>query len=227
MNELVILTDKQATTTSLIVAEYFKKNHQHIMRDIRKLKDDMDVSKFGQMFSKAGYKDNYKRDQEMYNMNRDGFMLLVMGFSGKKALQIKIQFIEAFNKMEQFILNQQNKQWLEARENGKEIRHEFTDILSLFIDYAYSQGSKSANKYYMNYTKLVNKTLELEAKQRDVVNINILSAISLLENTMGNIIINEMENKTHYKDIYKMCRDNCMEFMKGLFINKPRLSKAV
>lgn len=94
--------------------------------------------------------------------------------------------------MKQFILNQQNNQWLDTRNNGKQIRHEFTDILSLFIDYAYSQGSKSADKYFMIYTKLVNNTLELEPKQRDMIGIATLNAISLLENTMGNIVITEI-----------------------------------
>lgn len=100
MNELVIMKGQQAVTTSLQVAEVFGKNHQHVLRDIDSLKD---VSNFGQMFSKGSEPDSYGRDRRVYFMNRDGFTLLAMGFTGKKALEFKLKYIEAFNKMEEAI----------------------------------------------------------------------------------------------------------------------------
>ncbi|QHS03558.1 Rha family transcriptional regulator [Pediococcus acidilactici] len=100
MNELVIMKDQQAVTTSLQVAEVFGKNHQHVLRDIDSLKD---VSNFGQMFSEGSEPDSYGRDRRIYFMNRDGFTLLAMGFTGKKALKFKIKYIEAFNQMEETI----------------------------------------------------------------------------------------------------------------------------
>ena len=230
MNNLVVMQNRQVTTTSLLVAEYFEKSHTKIVRDIEDIRLKFNKAKngvieFGEMFRESTYLDSRNRKQTMYKMNRDGFTLLVMGFTGQKAFDIKLLFIKAFNKMEQFILNQQNQQWLQYRNDGKTIRREFTDVLDVYIDYAYSQGSTSANKYFMIYTKLVNKTLELNPKQRDFVDIRTLNAIALLENTMGNIIIAEMEKGTYYKDIYKMCRDNCIEFMKGVLIKKPALPK--
>lgn len=100
MNNLVIMKDQQAVTTSLQVAEVFGKNHQHVLRDIDSLKD---VSNFGQMFSEGSEPDSYGRDRRIYFMNRDGFTLLAMGFTGKKALGFKLKYIEAFNKMEETI----------------------------------------------------------------------------------------------------------------------------
>ncbi|MBF7129742.1 Rha family transcriptional regulator [Pediococcus pentosaceus] len=100
MNELVIMKDQQAVTTSLQVAEVFGKYHQHVLRDIDSLKD---VSNFGQMFSKGSEPDSYGRDRRIYYMNRDGFTLLAMGFTGKKALDFKLKYIEAFNNMEEAI----------------------------------------------------------------------------------------------------------------------------
>lgn len=100
MNELVIMKDQQAVTTSLQVAEVFGKNHQHVLRDIDSLKD---VSNFGQMFSEGSEPDSYGRDRRIYFMNRDGFTLLAMGFTGKKALGFKLKYIEAFNQMEETI----------------------------------------------------------------------------------------------------------------------------
>lgn len=100
MNELVIMKDQQAVTTSLQVAEVFGKNHQHVLRDIDSLED---VSNFGQMFSEGTEPDSYGRDRRIYYMNRDGFTLLAMGFTGKKALDFKLKYIEAFNNMEKVI----------------------------------------------------------------------------------------------------------------------------
>ncbi|MDT7015381.1 Rha family transcriptional regulator [Levilactobacillus namurensis] len=99
MNELVIMKDKQAVTSSLQVAESFNKNHQHVLRSIDGLKKD--VSNFGQMFIETNLPDSYGRNRRGYYMNRDGFTLLAMGFTGDKALQFKLKYIDAFNEMEQ------------------------------------------------------------------------------------------------------------------------------
>lgn len=98
MNELVIMKDKQAVTSSLQVAETFGKNHRDVLRAIDDLKD---VRNFAQMFSETNLPDSYGRNRRGYYMNRDGFTLLAMGFTGSKALQFKLQYIDAFNEMEQ------------------------------------------------------------------------------------------------------------------------------
>lgn len=98
MNELVIMKDKQAVTSSLQVAETFGKNHRDVLRAIDDLKD---VRNFAQMFSETNLPDSYGRNRRGYYLNRDGFTLLAMGFTGSKALQFKLQYIDAFNKMEQ------------------------------------------------------------------------------------------------------------------------------
>ncbi len=102
--ELVIMRDRRAVTTSLQVAENFGKKHQHVLRDIDALKQD--VSNFGQMFIESNQPDSYGRDRRIYYMNRDGFSLLAMGFTGKKALQFKLKYIDAFNQMEKQLQQQ-------------------------------------------------------------------------------------------------------------------------
>ena len=100
MNELVIMHDKQAVTTSLVLAEVFEKKHQHVLRDIDALKD---VSNFGQMFFESNEPDSYGRDRRIYFMNRDGFTLIAMGYTGSKAMEFKLKYIDAFNQMETYI----------------------------------------------------------------------------------------------------------------------------
>lgn len=96
MNELVIMHNKQAVTTSLRVAEVFGKDHKHVLETISNLAAEKSAAKF---FAEATY-NNRGKQYPMYYMNRDGFTLLAMGFTGKKALQFKISYINAFNSME-------------------------------------------------------------------------------------------------------------------------------
>ncbi|MCG7196755.1 Rha family transcriptional regulator [Pediococcus pentosaceus] len=101
MNELVIMKDQQAVTTSLQVAESFERSHDNVLKAIYRL--EKDVVNFNEMFSEGTEPDSYGRDRRTYFMNRDGFTLLAMGFTGKKALDFKIKYIEAFNNMEEAI----------------------------------------------------------------------------------------------------------------------------
>lgn len=104
MTDLVIMKDRQAVTSSLDVAENFEKRHDNTLRDIDQLKKD--VLNFEEMFFEANEPDSYGRDRRVIYMNRDGFTILAMGFTGKKALQFKLKYIEAFNNMEEHIKQQ-------------------------------------------------------------------------------------------------------------------------
>lgn len=105
MNNLVFKgQNNQALTNSLLVAEKFGKEHQHILRDIRNLIGGM--SNFGETpyFVETSYiHEQNGREYPMYVMNRDGFTLLAMGFTGEKALKFKLDYINAFNQMEEMI----------------------------------------------------------------------------------------------------------------------------
>lgn len=85
-------------TDSKNVAEVFCKRHDHVLRDIENIKKDL--PNFGAMFYEATMPDFYGRAQKVYMMNRDGFSLLAMGFTGSEALKWKTKYIEAFNKLE-------------------------------------------------------------------------------------------------------------------------------
>jgi anti-repressor protein len=104
------MKNQKAVTTSLQVAETFEKRHDHILRDIEHFQKDL--PNFGEMFVEANFPDSYGRDRKIYYMNRDGFTLLAMGFTGKEALNFKLQYIQAFNHMEQQIINQSKDSYM-------------------------------------------------------------------------------------------------------------------
>lgn len=97
--------DNQPLTNSLLVAETFGKEHRNVLRDIKNLIEG-GVLKNEQtpMFEETTYiSEQNKQSYPLYVMNQDGFTLLAMGFNGKKAMEFKLKYIEAFNAMKKQI----------------------------------------------------------------------------------------------------------------------------
>lgn len=116
MNEIVFRgANDQAITSSLLVAEKFGKEHKNVMQSIRNLiGGTAENSAIAEMFQESRYLNEQNKEQPMFLMNRDGFTLLAMGFTGKKAMQFKLEYIKAFNSMEaQIKASQKPKSQLE------------------------------------------------------------------------------------------------------------------
>ncbi|EOI4674100.1 Rha family transcriptional regulator [Campylobacter jejuni] len=96
------VVDNAVYTTSLSVAEVFNKNHKNIIRKINEFPKD-NFTKLN--FELSKYIDSTGRILPCYKITRDGFSLLVMGFTGEKAYKWKIEFIKAFNEMEKRLRN--------------------------------------------------------------------------------------------------------------------------
>ena len=108
MDNLVEIKDNHIVVSSRQVAENFGKLHKDVLENIRQIfAAENSAAKF---FYETTF-ENRGRQYPMYFMNRDGFSLLVMGFTGKEALQWKIKYIDAFNAMEKK-LNQQKQSTL-------------------------------------------------------------------------------------------------------------------
>jgi Rha family phage regulatory protein len=96
----IAVIEGKVTTTSLVVAEHFEKNHRDVLRAIRDLVGDAPADFNERNFAFVEYIDAKGETRPMCRMSRDGFSLLAMGFTGKQALQWKIAYIDAFNAME-------------------------------------------------------------------------------------------------------------------------------
>lgn len=99
MNDLVFVgQNDRVLTTSLKVAEIFGKEHSKVMRDITNLycSDDFRAANFGG----SSYTSEQNKQFPMYEMTKDGFTFLVMGYTGKKAAAFKEAYINRFNEME-------------------------------------------------------------------------------------------------------------------------------
>lgn len=105
MNGIILSTQNgEPVVSSRQIAENFDKNHRDVLRAVDNLKED--VRNFAQMFFESTEPDSYGREQRAYLMNRDGFTLLAMGFTGKAALEWKLKYIAAFNEMEKKLTEQ-------------------------------------------------------------------------------------------------------------------------
>ena len=102
----VIEVNGQAVVSTRNVAEKFGKEHKHILRDVENIKGSGVVQNWADLFISNKYQHpQNKQWYPEYLLTRDGFTLLAMGFTGKDALEWKLKYIEAFNKMEQAIKN--------------------------------------------------------------------------------------------------------------------------
>ena len=101
MNQLVFRKNDQILTSSRNVARDFKKEHRVVLKAIDDLLKEGVALNNADLFYETTYiHEQNKQKYREYLMNRDGFTLLVMGFTGKKATEFKLKYIEAFNEME-------------------------------------------------------------------------------------------------------------------------------
>lgn len=97
----VEVIDGIVVTTSLAIAEYFGKRHDQVLESIRNAQAQVPDLFRNQNFLESKYTPNgQSRSYPMYHVTKDGFIFLVMGFTGKEAAQIKVAYITAFNQME-------------------------------------------------------------------------------------------------------------------------------
>ena len=103
LSPTVSLHSGRPATTSLEVAKFFGKRHDHVLRDIDALLSQLPENSlqpnFGETYQEQETPLGVKQVR-LFILYRDGFMLLVMGYTGKKALGMKLAYIEAFNRME-------------------------------------------------------------------------------------------------------------------------------
>lgn len=111
MNKIINILNQegQLVVTSRQIAEDFDKRHDNVIRDIENLMNSVgSPQNCGHLFIESQYQNEQNKQwYKEYLLTRDGFSLLVMGFTGAKALSWKLKYIEAFNKMEKAIKEQQ------------------------------------------------------------------------------------------------------------------------
>lgn len=184
--------EERAAVTSLDIAETFGKSHYHVLEDIRNLKGKLSSPVFAGLFMESSYIGSNGKKLQMYIMGRDGFTLIVMGYTGEKALQYKLMYIAQFNAMENQIYGKRIE-----REKGIAVRQSLTKALQQS-----NENDRMHGHAYSNYTNCIYKILfNMNASQlreyykidkrdnlRDCFTAEELQQIQTMESLVGNLI---------------------------------------
>lgn len=139
--------EEVTVVTSLDVAETFGKEHARVLRDIRDL-DCSDEFRVGN-FAESYYINAQNKKQPMYYITRDGFTLLVMGYTGEKAMRFKEAYIRQFNAMEKALIGK-----IKEREKGIAVRQALTKAIQQS-----NENERMHGHAYSTYTDIVYKVV--------------------------------------------------------------------
>lgn len=210
MNEINLQNSNgQVVVSSRDVAEKFRKRHTHILDTLKGYFNDLSTAEFSALFNLSEYKASNGKTNYEYLMNRDGFSLLAMGFTGKDALKWKLKYIDAFNNME------------EKLKSGNLISEEEKLKLKLF--------SKDPMEVAMAHNQLVelatapliaeNEELRPKAEFHDAVHTSV-NSISVGKFS-GVLQKNEIFKKFGRNKLFQWLRDNDYLCVCGDLKNKP------
>lgn len=178
MNDIVLKKPNgEIFTTSLLVAEKFGKQHKNVIQKIENLSEEV----FTRLkIQPSYYIDDSGKSNKIYELNRDAFSFIAMGFTGKKADEWKLKYIDAFNKMERHLKNMLNNKWIEHR---AEAALEYKMMSRTLQEVRKLEGKVTRDYHYANEAKLVNWALtgEFQKVDRNQLNDNDLQVLVTLE----------------------------------------------
>lgn len=131
--------------SSLDVAETFSKEHYHVMEDIRTIQGKISTPEFSGLFYESSYIASNGKKNPMYYMNRDGFTLLAMGYTGEKAMRFKLAYINQFNEMERMLRDKQIE-----RAKGIMVRQTYAQAIK-----DSKENERMHGNAYSNYTNVI------------------------------------------------------------------------
>lgn len=178
----------------------------------------------GNLFSVAPATSNKKakgRPDESYFLNERQFMLLIMlSKNTPESIELKSRVEKEFERMRKTLASlatqKQSIDWQTARQDGKAIYHQKTDVIKQFVDYATGQGSQSANMYYTSIAKMENSALffveQKYPNMREVMNIRQLQQVAIADQIVEKALQDGMNDNLHYKDIYKLAKERIIQF---------------
>ena len=148
--EITKINKEEVTVVnSLDVAETFSKNHYDVMESIRTIEAGISTTEFSMLFNLTSYRASNGKSNPMYYMTKDGFTLLVMGYTGEKAMKFKLAYIKQFNAMEKALTGKRIE-----REKGIAVRQSLTKALQQS-----NENERMHGHAYSTYTNCIYKVV--------------------------------------------------------------------
>lgn len=209
MKELVFLQNKQPVTTSLIVAENTKNQHESLVRLINEHKTRFEH--WGQIYFtdlKSGNKNGDLRGRPtkvaILNEPQATFLITLLR-NNDVVLDFKEQLVDQFYKMRSILLNRQNEEWRAIRQAGKRGNKEMRAVIQqALLPLAREQGYDKPEKFlYINYNNAINRAAKIQPHSRDELSLGQLYEVEKMQNMVEVSIRGLAARGDNYKQIYK------------------------
>lgn len=192
-------------TDSRLLASFLDHRHRTILENIDKYSDEI-LELGGLPFETEKGKPlpqgGFSKSVRFAFLNEDQcYFLLTLMRNNARVVKAKLALVKSFKDARSQLAERDI-----ARIEGKKVRRSETDSIKMLVEYASAKGSKSAERYYTNVTKMTNSLLGIEAGQRDDLSPNQLKQLSVIETIVDLAIRDGLKAELEYKDIYQLAK---------------------
>ena len=211
MNSKLVIMDKKSfddvsgITTSKMIGDVFFRDHKNVLRDIENLKQNLTAQFWAANFKESTYKSRGK-EYKQYILSKDGFIMLVMGYTGKEAVLFKEKYIARFNEMERYIKSREmaKAEFPALTESIKENHEEIKN-------YHFSNEIDMINRIVLGRSsKQYKEDNEIEGELRDNLTeeqIYYIRKLQIIDAGFIYAIPDFQERKTKLKEYYNKLKD--------------------
>ena len=234
MNNLLTIKNEAVYISTNILAKELDRKHQTITKLINEYENELKT--FGilrfeieEISTRNCKKEKRGQPKKFYYLNKKQYIFLITNMRTKAnekstVMKAKLHIADMFVEMERWILDQKtqkaNQEYIETRGRSKLGRKQETDTIKIFIEYAKTQGSKSADKYYMNFSKMENNAFFILKEKfpnvREILSIDQLSKIIIADMIIKQAIIEGMGKEMFYKDIFQLAKKRVIDLSNSL-----------
>ena len=219
MQDLEITRIKnELRTDSRLLASFLDHRHRTILENIDKYSAELlELARlpFETEKGKALEQGGFAKATRYALLTEDQcYFLLTLMRNNAKVVAAKLALVKAFRDAKAHIAERDS-----ARVEGKKVRRLETDSIKLLVEYASAQGSKSAERYYTNVTKMTNSMLGIDPGQRDSLDADQLKQLSALETVVDLAIRDGMRANMEYKQIYQLAKNRAGAMVSALALS--------
>lgn len=216
---LVVLKSGEPVTDSIKVAQGLKLQHRAVVQLIRKYEGRFQ-RKGGGTFTFEMVKSGGRPTPIAYLNEENSMFLITLCRNSETTVEFKDKLTTSFMKMKRALIdtyiNRKNAEWIEQRRAGVIQRKEQTDIIKQFVEYAISNGSQNAQRYYGNITTMQNRALFFLTQKfpnlRESMDVSQLITISAADQIVLKALRDGMAENMPYKEIYQRAKDSVLNF---------------
>lgn len=192
-------------TNSIKISEGSGIRHDYVKKVIKN--HSLEIEELGKLSTENLSKVTGGRRNEVYQFNEQQSMFVITLLSNtKQVVRFKLDLVKEFSRMREFIEHRQSTEYIEVRKDSKLLQKSTMDVVKTFVDYAKENGSKSSDRYYIIYNKLINNILGIGSNDLDNINSKQLLMRSKILYYIAKNVSNDIKSEVYYKDIYKSCK---------------------